>query len=161
MAGGQMGDQKIKICFAASSGGHLQELQMLKPLMDRYESFILTEKTGFTNLETGQKAYYLMQSNRKSISVVWKMLCNTVYSLYIFFKEKPDIVISTGVLAIIPMCLIAKLFGKKLVYIESFAKVYSGTRTGRLLYRFADRFYVQWETMLDVYPDAVCLGGIY
>lgn len=57
-------------------------------------------------------------------------------------KKKPDVVICTGVLAMIPICLISKLMGK-LIYIESFAKVTSPTETGRLLYKFADQFYVQ------------------
>lgn len=37
-------DKKLKICFAASSGGHYEQLMMLKPLMNKYDSFILTEK---------------------------------------------------------------------------------------------------------------------
>ena len=56
---------------------------------------------------------------------------------------------------------LAKLFGKKLIYIESFAKISSPNLSGKLLYRFADQFYVQWETMLKIYPKAICLGGIY
>ena len=77
-------------------------------------------------------------------------------------RQKPDVVISTGALAAIPFCLIAKvLFRRKLIYIESFARITSGNLTGKLLYRFADRFYVQWESMLKVYPKAICLGGIY
>ena len=79
----------------------------------------------------------------------------------IYRKEKPDVVISTGVLAMIPMCLIAKFHGKKLIYIESFAKVTSATKTGKLLYKFADKFYVQWPQMREVYPNAIYLGGIY
>ncbi|HGS3207216.1 TPA: polysaccharide biosynthesis protein, partial [Streptococcus pneumoniae] len=35
------------------------------------------------------------------------------------------------------------------------------TLTGRILYRYADRFYVQWESMLDIYPNAVYKGGLY
>ena len=61
----------------------------------------------------------------------------------------------------IPMCLLCKLWGGKLIYIESYAKVNSPTETGKLLYRFADQFYVQWETMLKFYPKAKCIGGIY
>lgn len=38
-------NKNIKICFAASSGGHFEQLLMLKPLMKKYDSFILTEKT--------------------------------------------------------------------------------------------------------------------
>ena len=51
--------------------------------------------------------------------------------------------------------------GKKLIYIESFAKVTSPTETGKLLYKFADQFYVQWKPMLKFYPKAIYLGGIY
>ena len=76
-------------------------------------------------------------------------------------KEKPDVIICTGVLAMIPMCIIAKICRKRLIYIESFAKVTTATQTGKLLYKFADQFYVQWESMLEVYPKAIYLGGIY
>lgn len=89
------------------------------------------------------------------------MIQNTFLSLKVYLKEKPDAVICTGVLAMIPICLIAKLMGKKLIYIESFAKVTSPTETGKLLYKFADQFYVQWKTMLEIYPKAIYLGGIY
>lgn len=61
----------------------------------------------------------------------------------------------------IPICLVSKIAGKRLIYIESFAKVTSATLTGKLLYKFADQFYVQWKSMLKVYPKAIYLGGIY
>jgi UDP-N-acetylglucosamine:LPS N-acetylglucosamine transferase len=89
------------------------------------------------------------------------MLRVSMQSLRIMLKERPDVVITTGVLAMIPISLQAKLFGKKLIYIESFAKVTTPNQSGKLLYRFADQFYVQWESMLDVYPDAIYKGGIY
>lgn len=151
----------MKICFAGSSGGHFEQLMMLKPLMEKYESFVMTEKTGYQVLDRNQKVYYMGQINRKEILVPVKLLWNIIKSFYIFFREKPDIVICTGVLAMIPICRIAKLCGKKLIYIESFAKVTSPTRTGRYLYKYADCFYVQWKSMIDVYPDAIYLGGIY
>ena len=150
-----------KICFAASSGGHLEQLMMLKPLMNRYDSVIVTEKTTYASVPDDIKLYYLEQINRKEKTFVFQMIKNLFMSLKIFMAEKPDMVICTGVLAMIPLCLIAKLSGKKLIYIESFAKVTSGTLTGKLLYRFADRFYVQWKQMLQIYPKAIFLGGIY
>ena len=61
----------------------------------------------------------------------------------------------------IPLCIIMKLCGKKVFYVESFANVSKGTLTGRLLYKFADKFYVQWEDLLKVYPEAEFVGGIY
>lgn len=153
--------KKTKICFAASSGGHFEQLSMLKPLMDKYDSFVVTEQTEYKATIKNEKMYYVHQVNRKETLFLLWMIVNAVKSLIIFLKEKPDVIITTGVLAVIPLCLLAKLFGKKLIYIESFAKVTSPTETGRFLYKFADRFYVQWKPMLQFYPKAIYLGGIY
>ena len=141
---------KKKVCFAASSGGHYEQLLMLKPLIEKYDSFILTERTDYSCDVQGEKVYFIP-----------RMIINLFKTIQIYIKERPDVVICTGVLAMIPMCLIAKLFKKKLIYIESFAKVTSGTETGKLMYKFADKFYVQWEQMLDVYPNATFKGSIY
>lgn len=153
--------KKIKICFAASSGGHYEQLLMLKPLMEKYDSFVITEKTNYSAETKGEKIYYLNQVNRKEKKFIWTMIQNVWKSIGIYRKEKPDVIICTGVLAMIPICMISKMMGKELIYIESFAKVTSPTETGKLLYKFADRFYVQWESMLKFYPKAVYLGGIY
>lgn len=153
--------KKIKVCFAASSGGHYEQLLMLRPLMEKYESFILTEKTLYNAAPKNIKTYYMKQVNRREKSFILSMICNVFKSISLYIKEKPNYIICTGVLAMIPMCLLVKLMGGKLIYIESFAKVTSPTQTGKLLYKYADKFYVQWETMLKCYPDATYLGGIY
>lgn len=153
--------EKIKICFAASSGGHLEQLMMLKPLMDKYDSFILTERTSYSVNTKGTKTYYVKQVNRREKGLLPKLLWDSAQSLRIFLRERPDAVICTGVLAVLPMCVICKLFRRKVIFIESFAKVTSATKSGEFVYKFADQFYVQWESMLKVYPKAIYLGGIY
>lgn len=156
-----MEKKKLKICFAASSGGHYEQLMMLKPLMEKYESFIVTEKTLYKASVKEKKIYYMHQVNRReNMFTIW-MLMNLVRSLFIMMRERPNVVITTGVLAMIPISLLVKLTGGKLIYIESFAKVTSPTKTGKLLYKFADQFYVQWEPMKKIYPNAIFLGGIY
>ena len=152
---------KKKVCFAASSGGHFEQLSMLRPLMEKYDSCVVTEKTDYKAVIKGQKMYYMHQVNRKEKGMIFWMIINSFKSIKLLIVEKPDVVITTGVLAMIPLCFLAKLFGKKLVYIESFAKITSPTQTGKLLYKYADRFYVQWESMKKFYPNAIYLGGIY
>lgn len=151
----------MKICFTASSGGHFEQLMMMKPMMERYESFIITEKTSYSNNIQGIPVYYLSQINRREGAFVIKLIKNLVHSIRIYEIEKPDVVISTGVLATIPTCLWAKLRGSRIVYIESFAKINSPTITGKLMYRVADLFFVQWEPMLQYFPNAIYKGGIY
>lgn len=150
-----------KICFMASTGGHFEQLMMLNPLMNKYNSFIITEKTDYSVIKDDKKVYYLTQINRHEITFIFKMIANLVKSFCLFMKERPEVIISTGALSTIPMCLIGKLFKKKLIFIESFAKVNSPTLTGKLLYKFADQFYVQWEQMKEHYPNAIFKGGIY
>lgn len=133
---------------------------MLKPLMEKYQGFVVTEKTGY-KINNGYPTYELEQVNRREPSFPLRMMRNTLLSIRIFFNERPDAIVTTGVLAMIPLCLICKILGRKLVYIESFAKISSPTETGLFLHRFADRFYVQWESMLAVYPDATFIGGVY
>lgn len=153
--------KEIRVCFASSSGGHFEQLLMLKPLMKKYDSFILTEETLYQAKADGVRTYRMKKVIPIDRGYRFWTAVNIFRTLGIYLKERPDVVISTGVMVTVPMCLIAKLFRKKVIYIESFAKVNSPTKTGRLLYHFADRFYVQWDSMLEVYPDAVCLGGIY
>lgn len=151
----------LKIIFAASSGGHLEQLLMLKPLMEKYDSVFVTEKTEYSTGKVNSKTYLLGQINRKELLFIPKLIGNTFRSLYILIKERPKVMITTGVLAVVPMALLVKLFGGKLIYLESFAKVTSKTLSGKLLYKFADQFYVQWEEMLKLYPKAIYKGGIY
>lgn len=151
----------MKIVFAASSGGHLEQLLMLRPLMEKYDSVLVTEKTDYSAGDMGIRTYYMRQINRKEAMFLPKLVANTWRSLVLIVKERPKVMITTGVLAVIPLALLMKLFGGKLIYIESFAKVCSKNLTGNLLYRFADQFYVQWEEMLKLYPNAIYKGGIY
>lgn len=150
-----------KLCFAASSGGHFEQISMLKPLMQKYPSCVVTEKTQYKTEIKGQKMYYLHQINRREKGCIAWLFINALISLKIIIVERPDVVITTGVLGMIPLCMMCKLLGKKLIYIESFAKISSPTETGKFMYKFADQFYIQWESMREFYPDAKYVGGIY
>ena len=152
---------KNKICLISSSGGHFEQLMKLKKLKEKNDVFVVTEQVKYNILNKAD--YYILQVNRKEKNLFFKMIGIFFKSLYIFFKERPDVIISTGVLACIPMMFIGKLFKKKIIYIESFAKISTPTLTGNLIYKLkiADQFYVQWENMLKVYPNAIYKGGIY
>lgn len=151
-----------KICLISSSGGHFEQLLMLRKLSETYNIFIVTEKTKY-NKKDKKINHFVSQVNRKEMIFIPKMALIFIKSLYIFLKEKPDVIISTGVLAAIPMIFIGHLFKKKVIYIESFAKISSPTMTGNLVYKkkWANQFYVQWESMLKFYPNAIYKGGIY
>ena len=41
--------KKHKICLVSSSGGHWEQLKKLRPLIEKYDGFMVTEKTMFTS----------------------------------------------------------------------------------------------------------------
>ncbi len=151
-----------KVCLISSSGGHFEELLTLAPLSEYYKTFIVTEKTKYNKKDT-RIDYFTLQVNRKQLSFIPRFICIFFKSLLVYIKERPDVIISTGVLAAIPMMMIGHFFKKKIIFIESFAKITSPTQTGAFVYKkkIADRFYVQWESMKEFYPDALFLGGVF
>ena len=150
-----------KYCFAASMGGHLEEIACLKEIAKDNDSFLLTEKGGFQEISFCNKTRYVLQINRKEKTFPIKFIMLFAQSLKIMLEEKPDCIISTGALATFPICVLGKLMGKKVIYIESFARVDEPSLTGKLMYHVADLFIVQWKEMMEFYPNAVYGGGIF
>ena len=151
-----------KICLVSSCGGHFMELIQIIQAVEKYDFYILTEKNiSSESILNKYRHYYLIQQERRSFIFIIKFICNIIISLYVFLKERPKIIISTGAGASYPTCRIAKLFVKKIIYIESFAKINNKSKTGELIYKFADKFYVQWPEMLKIYPKAEYHGTVY
>lgn len=153
--------KRKKLCLAASSGGHLDEILNLKGLQNYYDTVLLTEKTKYPIKTWINKVYFVPQVNRKELLCLFKLFCGFGVSMFLAIKERPMAVVSIGALATIPICLVAKLFGIKVIYIESFARKKSLSKTGKLLCRIADITIVQWREMLQFCPDAVYGGTIY
>ena len=85
---------------------------------------------------------------------------NCFISLFYFVKYRPRYIVSTGAHTAGPMCCIGKIFRSKIIFIETMANITTPTTTGKIIYRFADLFIVQWEEMLKVYPKATFGGWI-
>lgn len=154
-----------KIIFISSTGGHLAELLQLNPLFKKSDYKIITEKTK-SNLSLKEKypnrVSFLVYGTKKQFLVYpFKFLFNTIKSFIIFLKFRPSYIVTTGAHTCVPMCYIAKLFRKKIIYIETMANLSSKTLTGKLVYPIADLFVVQWESMIEMYPKAVYGGWIY
>lgn len=157
--------KKKKVMFIASTGGHLNELLQLKELFNYYDYHIVTEKTS-SNLNLrkkyGKKIDYVVYGTKDhKFTYIFKLLYNCFKELFIYLKVRPKYIVSTGAHIAGPMCLIGKIFRSKVIFIETFANSSSKTITGKLVYKFADLFVVQWESMLKLYPNAKYYGSIF
>lgn len=154
-----------KVMFISSTGGHLSEMMQLKKLFKKYNYYLVTEKTPdnlYLKKKHPKKVSFLIYGTKDHFLIYpFKLILNSILSLFIYIKVHPRVIITTGTHTAGPMCCIGKLFGSKIIYIETMANMDTKTVTGRLVYKFADLFIVQWKSMLKLYPKAVYGGWLY
>src|SRR3989344_895555 len=147
-----------KICLACSGGGHLTELMQLQDFYSRTNHFFVTfKRPNSSGLAENEKTYFLNDPKRNPLGLI----INFFSSLKIFLKEKPFAVVSTGAGVAVPMCFIGKLFGAKIIFIESYCRINTPSLSGRMVYPVADLFIVQWPEMKKFFPKAAYFGGFF
>ena len=138
------------------------EIMRLVPAVEGHDLYIVTEKNRTSERTVaGFRHYYVLQQERGRLGFLFRFGYNIVVSLVYLLKERPDVIISTGAGAAYPTCRWGKLLGKKIIFLESLARTRNKSKTGEMVYPFADHFIVQWEEMLEVYPKASYHGTVY
>ncbi|MFR4710126.1 MAG: hypothetical protein ACLUAL_00180 [Blautia wexlerae] len=103
----------------------------------------------------------MKQTDLKDKFMIPKMLWNAFYTSFIRAKERPDFVITTGTMVAYPFYLLAVLFHKKFVFIETFGRANMPTVAGKKMEKHTDLFIVQWETQKKFYKKAIYGGCLY
>lgn len=147
-----------RVCIISSGGGHLTEALLATQTIREKDSECYFISTGDPHIQDRLKGYRVFRVTDPHVSILLYFV-NLLQSLWIFMRMRPQVTISTGAGIAISTCLLTKLLGGKLIYVETGAKFRSPSRTGRLLYRFSDVFIVQSEKLLEHYPKAI-YGGL-
>ena len=124
----------------------------------------------------GQDAFYvttkeLVRQKLKQSGVVYVVgECNREHPLRvlhvvfrcltIFLRERPNVIISTGAAPGLIMSMISKLFGAKVIWIDSIANVEKFSLSGWLIRPFADLFLTQWQDLSRRYRKVEYVGTI-
>ncbi len=132
-------------------------LQLEKAWKGKEHYFISDNRSNAVALSKKEKVYFVKCPRRNPLNLV----INLFESFNLFLQEKPDVVISTGADTAIATCLLAKLFGKKVVFIESFCRIKEPSVSGKIMYRIADLFLVQWKENLKFFPKAEYAGSVF
>ncbi|MEG0872764.1 MAG: PssD/Cps14F family polysaccharide biosynthesis glycosyltransferase [Clostridia bacterium] len=152
-----------KVIFVSSSGGHFAELLRLEELFSQYEYMLVTEDTKLTRtyVDKYNIKYLKYGSRHYFLKYIFVFLTNVFKCIKIVMSFKPDTIVTTGAHTGGIMCIIAKIFRhSRIIYIESLAKTKGLSVTGKNVYPFADKFYVQWESLALKYKKAEYLGRL-
>jgi beta-1,4-N-acetylglucosaminyltransferase len=158
----------IKLLIVLGSGGHTKEMiRVVELLGDGYRYCYLVaadDELSPLKIRMPGPVYRVMRPRWKSTSplaVVWRTALSTLQAAGALLRCRPRAVLSTGPGPAVPASLLAKLLGIKVIYIETGSRVFALSASGRILYRFADLFFVQWPELQTQYPKAIYAGRLW
>lgn len=114
----------------------------LRPAWGDLDRFWVTlEGPDVEHLLAGERVLRAHGPTNRSIVNLLRNLC---FAWRAVGSEGPDVLLSTGAGVAVPFFVVAKLRGRRTVYVESLTRSESLSLSARLLYPFADEFFVQW-----------------
>ena len=148
----------MKICLAASAGGHTSQLLKLAQSWKGHDTFcVTTTEVVREKLSRFGTVYVVGECNRQYPLRVVKVLMRCIK---IMVKEKPDVVLSTGAAAGCMLCLLGKVLGAKVIWIDSITNVERISLSGRMVRYVADLFLVQWPELAGQYKKVEFVGTV-
>jgi UDP-N-acetylglucosamine:LPS N-acetylglucosamine transferase len=152
----------MKIVYIAGQGGHLAQFERFKKLAVHGKNDILLtdikrkDFVGLDVIECGE----LRPKTGFNLAGAIKYAFNLLFIIYPKIIRQGDVVISFGPgIAILPAFLF-KITNKKVIHIETWSRFETKSLTGRFMYKLADKFYIQNEGLLNIYPKSIYSGRL-
>jgi beta-1,4-N-acetylglucosaminyltransferase len=132
----------MRVLLVCSPGGHLQQMLALEPAWgDMERSWVTLEGPDVGFLLRDEDVVIAHGPTNRSLPNLVRNFALAVRELR---RRRPDAILSTGAALAVPLFLVGKLMGIRLVYVESVTRTTSLSLSGRLVYPLADRFFAQW-----------------
>ena len=169
--------QRIKTLVVLGSGGHTAEmLRLITDFdFDRYAPLTLvTASTDTTSRAKAERelpqaalatARWVQIPRAREVGQSFvTSVPSTLHALWacvhLIWTASPDLVLVNGPGTCVPVAVLARLSGSRVIFVESWCRVESLSLTGRVLYYVAHRFVVHWPELARRYPRAEYLGRI-
>jgi beta-1,4-N-acetylglucosaminyltransferase len=140
------------VLLVASNGGHLLQLVQLKEQFepdDRH--WVSFDKPDARSLLAGEAVTWAYHPTNRNVP---NLLRNLGLAARLLMRLRPRAIVTTGAGVAVPFCYLGRLFGARVIYIESMSRVDSPSLTGRLVHPVAHVFFVQWSDLLSHYHRA-------
>ena len=156
-----------KLVIVLGSGGHTAQMLKLANLLGkRYEyEYIIAKEDNLSEkkIKISGKIYKIHRTREigeNLFTSILKQIKGCFEAFPIIKKSKAKTIIACGPHIAMPICFVGKLLGKKIIFVESWSRVYSKSYSGRFIYLFANLFFVQWPEMKKLYPKAIYAGRL-
>lgn len=160
---------KKTILIVLGGGGHTEQLlRLVNKLGSRYNyEYVISKEDRISVNKIKMKGVVFKILNPRKMSdksyliTFLKFIPSSFQALRILMKTKASAIISCGPALSIHLSILGKLiFRKKIIFLESWSRVYSKSLAGKFIYPFADLFFVQWKQQKKNYKNAIYAGRL-
>ena len=155
----------MKICLSSSGGGHLRQLLSIEEVYANLDHYFVVSRSALSESVARSHRCFFVDDTAlgrltRSPKAWWSLAANLAKSLWILARERPDVILSTGAGAALCTLVMGRLFGCKVIFLETFAHSRTPSLTGRLVSPLAHAHLVQWESLKAVFPRAVVVSPL-
>ena len=157
---------KKTILFVLGGGGHTRQLlPLVESLKEKYSLEFVIRKDGKPGKNKLEGRIFRISNprpmdNPRKIKTIYRLIPYTLEAIRILGQSRAEAIIICGPAISIPLAFLGKLFfRKKIIFIESWSRVKSKSLSGKLIWRFSDKVFVQWEEN-RCYKNAIYAGRL-
>ena len=162
-------DKENSILLVYGGGGHSEQMKRLVEGLKanpahRKLKFISICNRDVKKPVTAEYHYVKIPLFKKNFMEIYKLPISLWNCLSLAVKlsrsNKVKYIVSTGPGIGIIFTLLYKLLGKKIIFMETWSRFYSKSLTGKFIYYWADYFFIQNETLANIYPKSIYKGRL-
>jgi beta-1,4-N-acetylglucosaminyltransferase len=157
----------MKLLVVLGEGGHTTEmLNLVDRLGDRYEYHYIIAKQDTLSADRIRiqgPVHHLLRPRCKGTplpSAVLGTLVNAAQAVPVLLRVRPKAILSAGPAIAVPVAILGKLLGARVIFVETGSRIRTVSITGKIMYRWADLFFVQWPQLKKRLPRAIYAGRL-
>jgi len=163
-------NNKKTLLAVLGRGGHTEQLLKLIDLLGKeynYEYVIASEDlVSEKRIKFRGRVFKIINPRRMDdkniLKVILKFIPSTIQLISVILRSKAKFVVMCGPALCLHIAVLSKLVGKKVIFLESWSRVYTKSWAGNAVYKLnlADLFFVQWKEEMKNYPKAIYAGRL-
>lgn len=134
----------VKILAVASGGGHWEQLMLLRPTLDQFDTTYVTTAEGVAVRDGVSKYVMIPDANGKAKAAILRTVWHAIGVLR---RSRPEVVVSTGALPGLACIIVGYVIGARTVWVDSVANSERLSVSGRFARPFSTLWLTQWPAV--------------
>jgi len=152
------------ILLVCTTGGHLLQLLALREVwQDELRLWVTLDQSDARTLLRDERVVtaYGRTSRAFGLTAALNTIRNLALAWRVVRQTRPAVLLTTGASVAVPFAWVSRLFGARVIYVESFTRIDSPSLSCRLIAPVAGRIYGQWPEFVRAVPQARYLGNVF